>query len=251
MKYAANGLASGDFNQDGILDLAGGQIVFWGGPWGIEHHAVFVTVFDGAGDGLFPVRNRYEIPHWPTVILNDDFNADGFADLAVANSAGGGKLSILYGQPGGGFGDPVNYPCPNTYAMTSADLNGDTFIDIALVVATGDAVAVLFGQDGGGFGAAETYPVANVHSCITTGDFNGDGRLDIATCTGEGRKAGFVTVLYGQDGGGFGQQTDYPVGKYPRGITAADFNGDGLLDIAATNNLSKTVSILLNAGNLP
>ena len=72
------------------------------------------------------------------------------------------------------------------------------------------------------------YAVGDAPVGIATGDFNDDGRLDLAVVNQEGDS---VSILYGQSGGGFGGKTDYPVGNYPRPIVTGHFNGDGRLDL--------------------
>ena len=81
---------------------------------------------------------------------------------------------------------------------------------------------------------------------IVAGDFNGDGRLDLAIANGESNT---VSVLLGNGDGGFQPQVTYPVGSDPDSIVAGDFNGDGRLDLAVANGGSNNVSVLLGNGD--
>jgi len=246
--YVFMSLATGDFNQDDILDLAVGQITFHGGAWGVDHAEYYVLVFDGVGNGKFTNRLRYRVAKPPSEIVTGDFDGDGLTDVAVGTGATAGGLNILYGRAGGGFADAAVCPSPATYAMVCADFNDDGRLDIALVDALDDEVALLYGEEGG-FAAPVAYAVDGVHAAIALGDFNADALLDIAVARGDAD--GFATILYGQEGGGFGQATDYPVGLNPSGIAAADSSGDGLLDLVVSNNASRSISVLLNAGDEP
>jgi hypothetical protein len=85
---------------------------------------------------------------------------------------------------------------------------------------------------------------------ITSADFAGDGKLDLAV-TNEG--ANNVTVLLGDGSGGFTPATGSPfaVGLHPLGITSADFNGDTKPDLAMANIASNNVTVLLNTTPSP
>ncbi len=91
---------------------------------------------------------------------------------------------------------------------------------------------------------------------VTSGDFNGDGNLDLAVANQDINK---VTFMYGQGGGtftcvqGFGTCffPSWVTGSQPVWITTGDFNNDGKLDVATSNRSTDNVSVLLNTGNSP
>jgi uncharacterized protein (TIGR03437 family) len=84
-------------------------------------------------------------------------------------------------------------------------------------------------------------------TAIAVGDFNGDGRLDLAVVN-LNAKNGTVTILFGNGSGGFTEAGGFPVGDAPSRIVAADFNGDGRLDLAVTNYNSNNLSVMLGDG---
>jgi hypothetical protein len=81
---------------------------------------------------------------------------------------------------------------------------------------------------------------------VATGDFNHDGRIDLATANWGNST---VTILLGNGDGSFNATTNYPVGSYPRMVAVADFNGDGRLDLATDNQGNSTVSVLTGNGD--
>ena len=81
---------------------------------------------------------------------------------------------------------------------------------------------------------------------LATGDFDGDGRADIAVANFGG---GDVSILLGNGDGTFQSAVNYPVGQNPAAIAAADFNGDGKTDLAVVNSGDDTLSILIGNGN--
>ena len=78
---------------------------------------------------------------------------------------------------------------------------------------------------------------------VTVGDFNGDGRQDLATAN---EFASTVSILLGRGDGTFQAAPDVGVGTGPRSVAVGDFNGDGRPDLATANPDASTVSILLN-----
>lgn len=101
-----------------------------------------------------------------------------------------------------------------------------------------------------GFSFASTSSPAatSQNQAIAVGDFNNDGRLDYVVASLNG--SGTATVMMGNGDGTFtAQATTYSVGANPEGAVAADFNGDGNLDIAFANSGSNGVTILLGNGD--
>ncbi|MCL1469047.1 VCBS repeat-containing protein, partial [Argonema galeatum A003/A1] len=95
------------------------------------------------------------------------------------------------------------------------------------------------------FAAATNFAVGTNPYSVTVGDFNGDGKTDIAAAN---RTSNNVSVLLGTGTGSFGAATNFAVGNSPLSVTVGDFNGDGKTDIAAANFNSNNVSVLLGTG---
>src|SRR5205085_1556545 len=79
---------------------------------------------------------------------------------------------------------------------------------------------------------------------VAAGDFNGDGKLDMAVAN---ESSDTVSILLGTGAGTFGAKTDFGTNIEPLSVAVGDFNGDGKLDLAVSNQQG-TVSILLGTG---
>jgi hypothetical protein len=99
---------------------------------------------------------------------------------------------------------------------------------------------------GNGFSRAVNYGVGSQPDSVAVGDFNGDGKADLAVANGAG---GNVSVLLGNGNGTFQAARTYWAGTNPTSVAAGDFNGDGKPDLAVANPGSNKVSLLLNNGN--
>src|SRR5262249_4714241 len=137
-----------DFNGDGILDLAVGNV---------GHFPDFlstVEIFLGNGDGTFRAAQSAALASRPYAIAVGDFNRDGFADLAVAAGAG---VDVLLGKGDGSFQAAGSYPAGSSPSSVAVgDFNGDGFPDLA--VAAGDGVTVLLNAADWGGGPAQAPP---------------------------------------------------------------------------------------------
>lgn len=186
----------------------------------------------------------------PVALLIADFNGDGKLDLAVSNFDDY-TVSIFLGNGDGTFGGRVDYPTdiePRTMAFV--DLNGDHHGD--LLVATGaGTVSVLLGNGNGTFQGHVDFPAApgagaGQAGVLAVGDFNGDGKIDVAYPDVDNDT---VAVLLGKGDGTFQPFVQYPTARGPVGVTVADFNGDGHLDLAVTSSFQNSVSILSGKGD--
>jgi hypothetical protein len=270
--YTAPALAVGDFNYSGHPGLAVGLF---------ENQAAVILF--GNGNGTFSYSSTpAQIGTFPMSLVAADFNQDGnldlFADgvygpdillgyndgafnalllanLAGANSAaagdfnGDGKLdiatgpSVLLGDGSGGF-TQQSLPDPSAEQVVAGDFNGDGKLDLAVTDFEKNTVTILLGDGYGGFAIAPGSPISvgSDPSALVAGDFNGDGKLDLAVANNPDST---VTLLLGNGDGTFTQASGspWPVATDPTQIVAADFNGDGKLDLAVLNGTG--VSILL------
>lgn len=95
------------------------------------------------------------------------------------------------------------------------------------------------------FGAATNYSTSTGSISVAVGDFNGDGKQDLAVSNSN---ANSVSVLLNNGTGGLGTATNYGTGTYPNSVVVGDFNSDGKPDLAVANSNSANISILLNNG---
>ncbi len=87
-----------------------------------------------------------------------------------------------------------------------------------------------------------TFYVGGNPISVAVGDFNGDGKPDLAIANDFGNT---VSVLLGNGNGTFASKTGYGTGDGPVSLAIGDFNGDGKPDLAVANEGSATVSVLL------
>ena len=228
-------VATGDFNQDGKLDLAVANL-----------NDNTVSVLLGNGDGTFQSQSVYATGSGPTWIATGDFNGDGKLDLAVANVSDG-TVSVLLGNGDGSFQPQSVYAAGSgPHSIMSADLNGDGKLDLVVANANDTTVSVLLGNGDGTFQPQSTLSTGRSPVSVVAGDFDGDGVLDLAVTNIDG-----VLILLGNGDGSFRGQTTFPAGASPYSVITADFNDDGKLDLAVTNAVSSggSVSILLGIGD--
>jgi hypothetical protein len=212
----------GDFNNDGILDLA---------IAGSEATDILL----GNGDGTFQAAKQ--IPQSQIFsIATGDFNNDGKLDLLLNGQ------TILLGNGDGTFQKPSTFGTYLSYLPVAiGDFNGDHKLDFALLYngATNSVITYL-GNGDGTFQTPLTVELPGYQArSITAGDFNGDGKTDLAVsgCSDSYcNAAGTANILLSNGDGTFQVQTITElVGVKPGVILTADFNRDGKTDLVEIN----------------
>ncbi len=238
-----------DFNGDGKNDL----VV-------INNDAGDVSVFLGHGDGTLSVKPlSYDIGGfaWNTPLVAD-FNGDGLMDVVESDDQY--NLVYLRGYGDGTFRAGVSHPLPNsfdqgawTYSVATGDFNGDGIADVVAGQfhnngSTG--VAVYLGKGDGTFSEGVTYGQSNRETIVAVGDFNGDGRLDIAAID---QNNGVVEIFLGNGDGTFNVGGIFATSPNsqpsPQGLVVGDFDKDGNVDIAVANSNTQDVGVLLGHGD--
>jgi RHS repeat-associated protein len=218
----------------------------------------------------FAAGTDYPVPSIaPVASVVADVDGDGTPDIVTLTSgAPNSGISVLRGladasgKPTGTFGPAVNYAIPFALNANLAvgDLNGDGHPDIVVVGQIWnrdfsniqDGVAVLLNNGDGTFGAPIFYAMGkstgplNGYNTVVLGDFNGDGRLDVATTDTADNT---VSVRLGDGSGGFGARTTFAVGQAPQGLAVGDLTGNGILDLVTVNYVDESISVLLGNKN--
>ncbi len=129
------------------------------------------------------------------------------------------------------------------------DFNGDGRLDLAVAdVGVGSYLSVLLGNGDGSFQAPRNFPAGGYEpSSVAVGDFNGDGRLDLAIAN---ISSNDVSVMLGNGDGSFQAARNFPAGNYASSVAVGDFNGDGRPDLAVAISLFPGgVAVLLGNGD--
>jgi len=158
---SAIGIAQGDFNNDGMLDLAVTQVT---NVPGVGSRG-FLSIMLGNGDGTFQPPTNIALPTSPVVafgygIIARDFNGDGNVDLAVASFE---LRQVLYfqGNGDGTFAAPVAATLTHRpVGLQVADLNADGKLDLVTVNSSDNSVSVLLGNGDGTFQSPTNYAVS-------------------------------------------------------------------------------------------
>ncbi len=235
------GVSVGDFNLDGKPDLA------------IANNAASsVSVVLGDGAGAFGTPATFSTASGPQSVTVGDFNLDGKPDLAAPNFSAG-TLSVLFGNGAGAFGTATNFTVGSIpQVVTVGDFNLDGKSDLAVTNQGSGNVSVLLNQapqapcTGTSFGATANFGVASSPQSVAVGDFNLDGKLDLAAANNIASNN--VSVLLGNGAGSFGTATFFGAGSQAVGVAVGDFNLDGKPDLVTANLASANISLLLGNG---
>lgn len=226
-----------DFNGDGHLDFA----------WPGTQDAPIIFLF-GKGSGKFQSADAYDVGARVNSAVLADANRDGKPDILVGTDRP--RVGVLLGAGGGLFAiQPQPQSLPTTGSVGSidaADFNGDSHID---VIASRLNPFIQFGNGNGTFQSPTPAPAAtNSVQHLFAAQLDADNAADIVELGVED-----LTIFSGNGNGTFKPGVNHAIGFAPRSGVAADFNHDGMPDLAIANVGSSNVSVLLGsmAGFLP
>lgn len=236
----SHSIVLGDYDEDGHLDLVLAHFI---------DDQLLLSLGDGAGN-FTALTPSLPAKSGPRSLVGGDFNLDRHLDLAVVN-LGSGDVTVLLGDGTGGFSEAQGSPVPvgvNPVPIASADFNEDGYPDLAVANGLADTVTILLGSESG-FKTAPTPPlvVGNGPRSLAFGDFDQDGHLDLVIAS---RFVSNVTVLLGDGHGDFSKAPGSPFStdKDPRSLAVADFDQDGLVDLAVANAGDGTVTVFTGTG---
>ena len=224
------GVTAADVDNDGDPDLAVADYLC-------------ASVLLNNGDGTFAPYADFPVMEGARAIAADDFDDDGFVDLATANGSSD-TVSVLLnnGQDVGGewlgFAEAVDYVVGSyPYALAVGDLDNDGNPELIVVNYSSHTISVLpnAGHDGAsnwlGFATPVDYPVGNNPRSVAVGHLDTDDYLDVAVSDGDG----YVSVLINKQTGLLKPAVSYDSGRYyAKGLTIADLDSDGAPDLAVT-----------------
>jgi len=238
------GIASGDLDGDGNLDVA--AALYLGGA---------VSVYYGDGLGNFPVRQDWGVGLAPNHVAVGDLNGDAKADIVAPSSQlsqmdfqvllNGGKRTFLGRRDLDVTGDATGF------AVADFDHDGNQDIIVSVYQSNNDNLKLIRGNNDG----TMKDPVLvqafgnNMPTNVIAADFNGDGWMDAAASIFSPGNSMRVFMNNGQ--GGFLPSVVYPAGGNPGSLAAGDLNGDGHLDAVVVNSAmtDNTISVFIGVGN--
>jgi hypothetical protein len=239
-------VAVGDFKGDGVQDIA----VANQGDY--PHIGESVSVLLGNGDGTFQAAHDYAAGPNPISVAVADFNGDGTADLIVVASgyySGRAGANVLEGVGDGTFKAPVSYAVgAQPWSVAVGDFDRDGTPDAVIANYRSNNVTILLGAADGTFKIAPSFATDPSPGSVAVGDFNGDGHADLAI-TGYSvvNGASTLTIQLGNGDGSFRTAGTYDAGTFAGSVNVADFNGDGIPDIAVAS--AGSVKVFLGNGD--
>lgn len=211
-----NSVVIADFDGDGTPDAAV-----------TNRNSNDLAVHLGNGDGTFSESVRYPTVNDPYNLVTADFNRDGKLDLVTIGIKFPYGLAMLLGQGDGTFAPAIVTGGVSGTVWSSGDFSGDGAPEIVLMF--NGNLCVMLNNGSGALGApAGCQPTVSGATSLTIGDFNNDGRPDVAV---GGVYA--IAVHLGAGGGLLSPRNDVPLATVPQSLATADLNRDGRLDLVS------------------
>lgn len=222
-----------DLNGDGFTDI-----------FTVNTGSSNISVFLGNGNGTFKAASLYTTGTNPEDVAGADLNGDGLIDLVSADRASN-TISVLLGNGDGSFKARTTVAAPMPYSVTVADMNRDGRLD--LLSGNNSTLAILSGNGDGTFKASSQYSIGGGWGLdLEVVDLNDDGNNDVISSN---RFNATLSVLMGNGNGTYRAATSFASGNQSFRLATADFDLDGVLDIA-TADQGGTITIAKGLGTV-
>lgn len=197
-----------------------------------------VAVLGGLGEGFFAPPVTAPVNGNPSRLTSGDLDADGDIDV-VATRSSANDVVVLLGNGDRTFGPPRSFAVGSApTSIARGDLNADGRIDLA--VTHGLGISLLYGNGDGTFQPRREM-VLQYANAAAIHDLNGDGRADLVIANWR-----FVHIYFAVEDGSFSAPLIVGAGLSSYAVAIADLDGDRRPDVAVTNSVSNTVTVLRN-----
>ncbi|MBI3003909.1 MAG: VCBS repeat-containing protein, partial [Ignavibacteriales bacterium] len=257
------GVAFGDFDGDGKLDLAV-----------TNYSSNTVSVFHNSSttgsitSGSFAAKVDFATETGPTGIAIYDLDEDGKPDIAVTNYTDF-TVSILRNTStsgsitAGSFAPKVNFTTGfYPWGIAIGDVDQDTKPDLVIAnylsnLGSGQPSSVAVFRNTstsgsittGSFSAKVEFTTGTSPAAVALGDLDGDGKLDLAISDYNSNMVSLFRNTGSSGSISFATKVDFTTGSNTHSLSIGDIDGDGKPDIAITNRSSNTVSVLTNTSS--
>jgi hypothetical protein len=243
-------LVAADLNGDGKIDIA------------VANSSNSISILIGNGDGTFRAAVDYPSANAPAFLAVGDLNGDNIPDLVVTHNDAPWAATMLFGNGDGTFQPEQVIPMQAGGSIATApvqivDLNADGKQDLVFSSVFQGGALIFLGNGDGTFRGPSNFSTGSYPFAFSVADVNGDGNKDLIVADQE---SNHVTVLLGNGDGTFSPRRDLPPGpsspvqQSPQAAIIADFNGDGIPDLALSEanpgyNIYGTLTVLLGKGS--
>ncbi len=208
-----------------------------------------------SGSIKFATAVNYAIGNMASKVTAGDLDGDGMPDLAITNKTSNSVSLFLNNSSPGTIAFAAQTSLvtgSNPQGLEIKDIDGDGMPDIIISNETSNTISVYRNTSTAGtifFAAKIDFTTGGKPQNITSGDFDGDGKPDIAVCNYN--DSSFSVLLNNSTNGVivFAGRVDFNTGSKPQDIKNIDLDGDGKLDIAITDNGTNKISVFKNTGS--
>ncbi len=206
------------------------------------------------GDGTFQAQSLVSSPGYTNGIIADDLNGDGNLDIIANTSGGANNILVRLGNGDGNFQASMTFQAGASMSyypeFKTGDFDGDGVTDLIVDAAYDNTIHLLIGNGNGTFEAQKSFvykPLGGTQYNfeLEVTDFNNDGNLDFAVINHEATSS--IGVFLGNGDGNFRAAVSTTTDAYT--MDTADVNGDGIMDIVATEFLTSNSKVLLGVGD--